>query len=214
MRLRAALFVQPVLVLAVLAGACGGSGESARETTLSAPADPSDSSSDGAASPSCSAECRAKIRADREARDTARCRALLSKVSLTFRITTTAAPTGTEISLHMILVNQSSTTLSGTTGGLLKVSPEPRSNQINWGGSSADELGQRPATTLRRQIWHDRKPPGWHPLGDRVTSFDYYAIAYAPGKGLVACDIPATVAAPPGLVDGQPSGRWTQQPNP
>jgi hypothetical protein len=130
----------------------------------------------------------------------------------TFRITAAPTPTGNEISLHMTLVNDSSAMLYGTMGGLLKASPRPRTNQINWGGSSADELGQRPGTTLRREIWHDRQPPGWHPVGDRVTSFDYYAIAYAPGKGLVACDIPATVLAPPGLVDGRPSGRWIQQP--
>lgn len=63
-------------------------------------------------------------------------------------------------------------------------------------------------------MWHDRKPPGWHPMGDRVTDFDFYTYVYAPGPGTVTCDVPATVTAPPGLVEGHPSGRWSQESDP
>jgi hypothetical protein len=102
--------------------------------------------------------------------------------------------------------------LYGSTDGLLKVAPDPRSNRISWGGSSADEIEQKAGSTTRRQVWHDRQPPGWHPVGDRVTSFEAHTNLYAPGPGrLVSCSIPATVVAPPHLVEGHPSGRWRQE---
>ena len=139
----------------------------------------------------CDADCRAERRAEYEAKVAERCRALLDRVSLTYRITATPSAGGNEIGLHMTLENESEVRLAGSTGGVLQVSPGPKSNQINWGGSSADELYQKPGTTTSREVWHDRQPPGWHPVGDRVTSFSFYTYTYAPGPR--HCGVP-----PPG----------------
>jgi len=207
-----ALLLQPLLVLGALTSGCGGSGESAQRSAT--PDDASNSSHIDGASPSCSAECRAERRAEREAREAERCGELLSRVRLTFRITATPVAAGSAIGLRRILVNRSEATLFVSTGGMLKVLPGPRSNRISWGGSSADGVFQKPGTTSRGDVWHDRQPPGWHPIGDRVTSFDFYAHTDAPGPGSVACGIPATIVAPPGLVERHPSGRWTQEPSP
>ncbi len=73
-----------------------------------------------------------------------RCPPLLARVNLTYRITATPSAGGNEIGLHMTLENESEVPLAGSTGGVLQVSPGPKSNQINWGGSSADELYQKP----------------------------------------------------------------------
>ena len=148
---------------------------------------------------------------DRAARRAERCEELLPDVALRYRITATPGADGAEIGLWMRIANRSPAQLSGSTGGTLVVEPGPRTNRISWGGSSADQLWQKPGSTSRHQIWHDRRPPGWHPVGDRVTSFEFYADVYAPGPGLVACPLTAAVVAPPGLVDGHPSGRWRQE---
>ncbi len=96
----------------------------------------------------------------------------------------------------------------------MRIEPDPRRNQLSWGGSSADELWQKPGSVVRREVWHDRQPPGWHPVGDRVTSFDFYTYVYAPGPGTVACQVPATIVADPQLVADHPVGRWRQQSDP
>lgn len=140
-----------------------------------------------------------------------RCAPVLAQVQLSYRITATPTGDGSSIGLWVTLENRSKEELNGSMGGLLKIDPDPRSNQISWGGSSADELYQKPGSTMHRQIWHDRQPPGWHPVGDRVTSFDFYTYAYSPGPRSEACHLPATVVAPPGLVEGHPSGRWRQR---
>lgn len=142
-----------------------------------------------------------------------RCHSLLPQLDLSYRITAVPTAGGSAIGLSMTLVNRSTSRLGGSTGGLLKVEPDPRSNRINWGGSSADELWQKAGSTTNREVWHDRQPPGWHPVGNRVTSFDFYAYVYAPGPGTVTCHLPATVVAPPDLVEGHPSGRWRQESN-
>jgi hypothetical protein len=160
----------------------------------------------------CRAAHRAQRRATREAQDLKRCREFLSRVALTYRITAVPQAAGQAIGLHMTLENRSKARLAGSTGGVLRVSPRPTVNQISWGGSSADELYQKPGTTSQREIWHDRRPPGWHPVGTQVTSFDFNTYVYGPGD--FSCFIPATVLAPRGLVDGHSSGRWTQESNP
>ena len=114
----------------------------------------------------------------------------------------------------MIVVNRSDTRLSGDTSGSMRVEPGRRDNGIRWGGSSSDVLWQRPHTTSEREVWHERRPPGWHPVGEQVTAFSYDAYSYAPGRPVLVCHFPAAVEAPRGLVDGHPSGRWTQQPEP
>lgn len=204
MRLPTGRFL-PHLALALLASGCGA-GESAPETVRATTSSTPEAS---ASSPG----IRADRRAQREAQDAERCRELLSEVRLTFRITTAPADDGSEIGLRMTLVNRSDARLSGSMAGVLTVAPGPPSNRISWGGSSADELWQRPGTTSRREVWHGRQPPGWHPVGERVTSFDYSAYTYAPGRRAVVCHIPATVLAPRGLVDGHASGHWTEEPS-
>ncbi|KAA1429399.1 hypothetical protein [Nocardioides antri] len=200
---RSAALLPPLLLVCLLTSGCGSSDESARgpaeATNAQSSADPSG---------------RPERRAEREEREAARCRELLPRVRLTYRITATDATDGSEIGLRMVLVNRSDVTVAGSTAGTLEVSAGSRSSRISWGGSSADELSLKPGTTLRREVWHDRKPPGWHPVGDRVTRFGFYAYTYAPGPGTVTCFIPATIVAPRGLVEGHPSGRWTQESTP
>jgi hypothetical protein len=205
MRLPTWLLVPPLLVPGTLISGCGPTEDSSGPLSAGATASPS-------CDHDCRAEHRAKRRAAREAHNVKRCRELVSRVALTYRIT--AVPQGADkaIGLHMVLENRSTGRLSGSTSGLMKVSPRPRVNQISWGGSSADELYQKPGTTSQREIWHDRQPPGWHPVGTQVTSFDFYTYLYGPGGR--ACFIPATVLAPRGLVDGHSSGHWIQESNP
>ena len=95
----------------------------------------------------------------------------------------------------------------------MRVAPGSRHHGIAWGGSSADTFVQGPGTVSARDVWHERQPPGWRPIGEQVTSFSFYAYTYAPGPGTFVCHIPATIIAPRGLVDGHRSGRWTQQPS-
>jgi hypothetical protein len=52
----------------------------------------------------------------------------------------------------MTLANRSTSRLGGSTGGLLRVDPDPRSNRIRWGGSSADELWQKPGSVTQREV--------------------------------------------------------------
>jgi hypothetical protein len=212
MRLRTAPALSSLLFSGVLVGGCGNADDTParadREPTV---ATASVSPPGDGASPTCDAGCRSERRAERNAREAERCDSLLSRVHLSYRITATPTAGGSTIGLWMTLANRSTVRLGGSTGGLLKVDPDPRSNRISWGGSSADELWQKPGSTTRREVWHDRQPPGWHPVGDRVTSFDFNAYVYAPGPGTVVCHIPATVRAPPQLVEGHPSGRWRQE---
>ena len=53
--------------------------------------------------------------------------------------------------------------------------------------------------------------PGRRLVGRRVTTFDFSTYLYPPGRGTVACFMPAHVVAPPGLVVGHPSGIWKQR---
>ena len=208
MRLRTAPAVASLVLSSALFGGCGGDGDDAaradREPTVAAS---SGSPSGDGASPKCDAVCRA----ERKARAAERCASLLSRVHLSYRITATPTDGGSAIGLWMTLENRSPKSFGGSTTGLLKLDPNPRKNQINWGGSSADEFYPEPGTTTRREVWHDRQPPGWHPVGNRVTSFDFDTYVYAPGPGIAVCHIPATVIAPPRLVEGHPSGRWRQE---
>jgi hypothetical protein len=211
MRLRTAPALSSLLFSAVIVAGCGDAGDSAdgadREPTEDvSPAPPPGDN----ASPTCDTECRAERRAERAARVAERCAPVLSQVQLSYRITATPTPGGFTIGLWVTFENRSKDELGGSMGGLLKVDPRPRSNQISWGGSSADELYQQPGSTMDREIWHDRRPPGWHPVGERVTSFDFYTYVYSPGPRSEACHLPATITAPPGLVEGHPSGRWRQ----
>lgn len=199
MRLPRSLMVPPLLVSGVLVSGCGATEDSAS---------PGEALTSATCGDGCLAERRAQRRAARQARDAERCRDLLSGVALTYRITATPQADGRAIGLHMALVNRSEARLSGSTFGVLKIAPGPRSNRISWGGSSAEELWQEPGTASRREIWHDRRPPGWHPVGTHVTSFHFSTYAYVPGAR--SCFIPATVLAPRGLVDGHPSGHWIQ----
>lgn len=202
MRLAATLSATSVFALGVLANGC--------DTAEEAKQRPGDhTSAPSAASPSteqaaCDKQCRAERKAER-------CRQFLSGVRLHYDITAVPTAGGREIGLHMTLENRTDARVAGSTSGVLRVAPGPPSNRISWGGSSADELYQRPGTTVRRPVWHDRQPPGWHPVGDKVTSFDFSTYSYAPGPGTTVCFIPATVRAPRGLVVGHPSGRWTQE---
>ena len=163
--------------------------------------------------PPCDAECQVQ-RDERRAEDEKRCAAMVDRVDLTWRITTTPTDRGQEIGLRMIVANRSDARLSGDTWGVMRVEPGRRDNGIRWGGSSSDVLYQQPYTTSEREVWHERRPPGWHPAGEQVTSFRYDAYSYAPGRPVLVCHLPATVEAPPGLVDGHRSGRWTLQPEP
>jgi hypothetical protein len=200
MRLPASLLIASLLAPGALMSGCGAS-----EEPVAGP-------SEATRSARCGADCRAdrpEQRATHPAANAERCRKLLADVSLTYRITATPHEPGRAIGLRMMLVNHSPARLSGSTVGVLKVSPGRKLKQISWGGSSSDELAQPPGTTVRREIWHDRKPPGWHPIGTRVTSFVFATYAYGPGGR--PCYLPATVLAPPGLVEGHSSGRWTQE---
>ena len=217
MRFSAALALQSLVVLAFLASGCDSPDESAASSARES--SPSSAGTTSGASPTCSAEkCAAERRAERKAERRAeqaqRCRDFLDKVDLTYRITATPAEGGSEIGLHMILVNRSQGVLSGSTAGALRVAPGPPSNRISWGGSSADDLWVKPGTTTRREVWHERRPPGWHPVGDRVTSFHFYTYTYGPRPGFYTCFIPATIVAPRGLVDAHASGRWSQKSDP
>jgi len=202
MRLTPALAAQSLVVLGVLVGGCGSeesvarSGDAAPSTTPTA--------SGSTEETECDKQCHADIRAER-------CRKFIADIGLRYDITAVPTSGGREIGLHMTLENRADGMVSGSTGGVLRVAPGPPSNRIAWGGSSADELYQRRGTTSRDQIWDDRHPPGWHPVGDHVTSFDFSTYLYAPGPGVTLCWVPATVHAPRGLVAGHPSGRWTQQ---
>lgn len=202
MRLAASVSATWVLAWGVLATACGTSEEASSRAAdqTSAPSSASRSTEQAG----CDKQCRAERTAER-------CRQFLSGVRLRYEITAVPAAGGQQIGLHMSLENRGSGPVAGSTSGLLRVSPGPGANRISWGGSSADELYQKPGTTERRPVWHDRQPPGWHPVGDKVISFDFTTYAYAPGPGTTACFIPATVRAPRGLVVAHPSGRWTQE---
>lgn len=202
MRRAGPLFATSVIALGVLANGCGTAEEA--EPRPSEPASASSPTSRSTEQAACDKQCRADRKAER-------CRQFLSGVRLHYEITAVPTGGGREIGLHMTLENRTDGRIAGSTSGVLRVAPGPPSNRISWGGSSADELYQKPGTTVRRPVWHDRQPPGWHPVGDRVTSFDFSTYSYAPGPGTTVCFIPATVRAPRGLVVGHPSGRWTQE---
>lgn len=207
MRLRTQLVAHQLLIVGALASACGDAGDAKAGTDEAGTPATSDSPS-----ASCDRECRAaQRRADRMAKAAARCQALLPDVHLTYRITAAPVTGGNEIGLRMTLANRSDAFVQGSTAGTLKVDAGGARSRISWGGSSADELYQNPGTAESRPVWHDRMPPGWYPVGTRVTSFDFSTYTYAPGRGEVLCWLPARVVAPPGLVSGHPSGRWTQQ---
>ena len=211
MRLRTAPALSSLLLSSALIGGCGDADDSAPRADREPTAAATSSSPPGDdASPKCDAACLS-ARAERKTRAAERCKSLLSRVHLSYRITATPTDGGSAIGLWMTLENRSPDSFGGSTTGLLKVDPNPRKNQISWGGSSADELYPEPGTTTRQEVWHDRQPPGWHPVGNRVTSFDFDTYVYAPGPGVVVCHIPATVSAPPHLVVGHPSGRWRQE---
>lgn len=191
--------------MGALAGACGGDATDATDQARA-------SEASDEASPSCDRECRAaERRAEREAEVAARCKELLPDVTLTYRLTAEPVGNGSEIGLHMALANRSHGYLTGATTGRLDVDAGGSRDRISWGGSSADELAQEPGTVERREVWHDRMPPGWHPVGSEVTSFAFSTYAYAPGRGLAVCYLPARVVAPRGLVADHASGHWTQQ---
>jgi hypothetical protein len=211
MRLRTVSGLASLVFSGGLVVGCGDAGDNSVDADRQATAPTSASPSGDEAGSACDAGCRSERRAERRARETERCAPLLSRVRLSYRITATPTEGGTTFGLWMTLANRSTSRLAGSTGGLLKVDPDPRKNRISWGGSSADEIYQRPGSTTRREVWHDRQPPGWHPVGERVTSFEFDTYAYAPGAGIVVCHIPALVVAPPRLVDGHPSGRWRQE---
>ena len=211
MRPRAASSLSSLLFSGVLVAGCGNAGDSPPRADRQPTSATSTSPSGDGARPPCDGGCRAERRAERTAREAERCAPFLSRVEPRYRITATPTAGGSAIALRMTLANRSTSRLAGSTGGLLEVDPNPRVNRISWGGSSADELWQKAGSTTRREVWHDRRPPGWHPVGDKVTSFDFYAYVYAPGPGTVVCDIPATVVAPRHLVEGHPSGRWRQE---
>jgi len=202
MRLATALAAQSFMVLGVLATGCG-SEESEPRSAGPAPT-PMRTTSESTEETGCDEDCRAERKAER-------CRTFLAGVRLRYDITAVPTAGGREIGLHLTLENRTDGRVGGSTSGVLRVAPGPPSNRISWGGSSSDELYQRPGTTLRFEIWHDRKPPGWHPVGRKVTSFDFSTYAYVPGPGVALCWIPATVNAPRGLVLGHPSGHWMQQ---
>jgi hypothetical protein len=211
MCLRTVPALSSLLFSAAVVAGCGDSGD----TTADADEKPTAASSsappaEGEASPTCDDACRAERRAEREARIAERCAPVLSQVDLTYRITATPTTGGSTIALWVTFENGSADELNGSMGGVLKVDPHPRANQISWGGSSADEISLQPGSTTEREIWHDRRPPGWHPVGERVTSFDFYTYVYSPGPRSEACHLPATITAPPGLVADHPSGRWRQ----
>ena len=202
MRLAARLCATSVFALGILATGCDAS-----EGTRAEPADRTSDRSPGSRSAKhedCDRQCRAE-------RQQERCREFLSGVRLRYDISAVPTAGRREIGLHMTLENRTDGRIAGSTFGVLRVAPGPPSNRISWGGSSADELSQKPGTILRRQVWHDRQPPGWHPVGDKMTSFSFTTYAYAPGAGSTACFIPAAVRAPRGLVVGHASGRWTQE---
>jgi len=202
MRRSVPLFAVPIVAWGLLATGCGTSEDaesrSGENATGSSPA------SESIEPTTCDKQCKAERKAEL-------CRQFLSGVRLRFDITAVPTVGGREIGLHMTLENGTDGRLAGSTSGVLRVAPGPPSNRISWGGSSADELYQSRGTTVRRPVWHDRQPPGWHPVGDKVTSFDFSTYSYAPGPGTPVCFIPATVRAPRGLVAGHPSGRWTQE---
>jgi hypothetical protein len=202
MRLAATLSATSVLALGVLANGCDTSDEAERRPGdhTSAPSPASRSSEPSG----CDRQCRAARKAER-------CRHFLSGVRLHYDITAVPTAGGREIGLRMRLENRTDARIEGSTSGVLRVAPGPPSNRISWGGSSADELYQKPGTTERRPVWDERQPPGWHPVGDTVTSLDFSTYSYAPGPGTTVCLIPATVRAPRGLVVGHPTGRWTQE---
>ena len=207
-----------LLLVGSLAVGCGS--EDADSSSATPTALPSESKSQPLASdaphtlsPEERAQRQAERRAKRAAEVAERCDPLLSQVTLTFEVTTEPTDRGTEIGLRMTLDNRSESLLSGDTGGEMRVAPGPRHHGIAWGGSSADTFVQGPGTVSARDVWHERQPPGWRPIGEQVTSFSFYAYTYAPGPGTVVCHIPATIIAPRGLVDGHRSGRWTQQPS-
>ena len=206
-----------LLLVGALAVGCGS--EDADPSSATPSALPSESESRPLASdpphtlsPEERAQRQAERRAKRAAKVAERCDPLLSQVILTFEVTTEPTDRGAEIGLRMTLDNRSESRLSGDTGGEMRVAPGPRHHGIAWGGSSADTFVQGPGTVSARDVWHERQPPGWRPIGEQVTSFSFYAYTYAPGPGTVVCHIPATIIAPRGLVDGHRSGRWTQQP--
>ena len=206
------------MLLCVLVAGCGsqnGDPGAAAPTTTPAASESESSQSPSAApstlSPEERAEKRAARRKKREAREARLCAPFLSDVSLTYEITATPTDRGQEIGLRMTLDNRSDTRLSGASGGELRVAPGRRQHRIAWGGSSADTIYQGPRSYTERDVWHERQPPGWRPVGERVTSFQFYAYTFAPKN--LTCDIPAMIVAPPGLVDGHPAGRWTQQPS-
>ena len=204
-----------VLLLAVLWPAAG-CGEAEDPGPESAPLTTVPSQDDGrvpsAAPTELSAEERAQRRAERQAKREAevaeRCDPLLASLDHAFQITATPVEGGTAIGLRLRLANRTEHTLNGGTAGVMKL--DPGRGALAWGGSSADEMQLKPGTTLRRQVWHERLPPGKNPLGDRVTSFTFYTYLYAPKPGgTLACYLPATIEAPRGLVDGHAAGRWT-----
>jgi hypothetical protein len=211
MRPRTVSGLLSLLFSGVLVVGCGDAGDSSADADQQPTAATSASPSGDGGGPTCDSGCRSERRAERRAREAERCAPLLSKVPLSYRITATPTDGSSTFGLWMTLANRSSSRLAGGTGGLLMVDPDPRKNRISWGGSSADEIYQRPGSTTRREVWHDRQPPGWHPVGDRVASFEFDTYVYAPGAGIVVCHIPASVVAPPRLVEGHPSGRWRQE---
>lgn len=195
-----------LLVAASLVGCGDGASEAPPDVAPATSTSPS--SPDSSPTATCNARCRF------EERVAERCPPLLADIRLTWRITTRPVADGQEIGLRMVLANRSDARLSGDTWGALQVAPGGRAHGIKWGGSSADVIYQKPGTTTNREVWHERRPPGWRPLGEQVTAFRYDAYTYAPGAGATVCHIPARVEAPRGLVVGHPSGRWAEEPSP
>lgn len=204
-----------LLVMAGVATGCGtaqdASPGSVTPSTVPSESDSRSSSSD--APTGLSAEERAQRRAERQAKREAevaeRCDPLLARLDLSYRITATPVARGTEIGLHMSLANRTEHTLYGGTAGAMRL--DPGRGALAWGGSSADEMQLKPGTTLERQVWHERLPPGTNQIGERVTSVTFYTYLYAPKPGgLLACYLPATIEAPRGLVDSHAAGHWSQ----
>lgn len=204
MRLGARL-AAPVVFVGALVAACGDGGDSTTEPDPLGSGEASDS-----ASPTCDRACRAaQRRAERKALAAARCRELRSEVDLTYRFTATPVAGGKEVRLHLTVANRSDAEVDGATSGEFEVDEGHGPDRITWGGSSSDELYLEPGSVATAEALG--RQPDQHPIGRRVTWFDFSAYLYAPGRGVVACFMPARVVAPPGLVAGHPSGRWTQR---
>lgn len=118
MRLAASSTVPALVCAGFLAASCtdDGAGNADAEQRSTTAESPSPSSDRGA---------------ERAAEEAERCDSLLSRVRLRFQITATSAADGTSVGLRMTLVNRSESELVGSTAGLLKVGPDPRTQRIS-----------------------------------------------------------------------------------